>query len=323
MNLSNFKQIQDYDNYFINRDGDIWNNKEKKFLKVSYSSKYCSVSINSTNVNVHRILAIAFLDKPEHLKNYSFKDLDVNHIDGNKFNYKLSNLEWTTRKENCLHAYRTGLRTDNKPVLVKDLRDNSIKKFYSIEECARYFRVSGSIIRLRLNNIIKSKIWFNFFQVILEGDEWPEVDENLIGKYSNGSPKPVIAISNTDAPSLIFESAGTCAAYFKVKAATLISWIRLNIKSSITDWSFKYIDDPTLIDRNKIIKREKIIKTTYYKKPSIPIKVFDMQLNSTQIYNSCAEFAGLLSINVNTLQKHIWRTKGIYKHYKIEYLINN
>jgi hypothetical protein len=57
-----------------------------------------------TYAYIHRLVAAAFLAKPEKLL-----PLSVNHIDGNKANNLLGNLEWATHRENMDHAMRTGL----------------------------------------------------------------------------------------------------------------------------------------------------------------------------------------------------------------------
>ena len=62
-----------------------------------------------------RLVALAFLPKPEHLKDYDFSELEVNHKQGdykNKSNNHVDNLEWVTSSENKYHAYRTNLRQD-------------------------------------------------------------------------------------------------------------------------------------------------------------------------------------------------------------------
>lgn len=62
-----------------------------------------------------RLVALAFIPILEHLKEYSYDELEVNHIKGdglNKLNNSITNLEWCTSSENKYHAYRTKLKLD-------------------------------------------------------------------------------------------------------------------------------------------------------------------------------------------------------------------
>lgn len=57
---------------------------------------------NTQLINIHRLVAMTFLDNPKGLR-------EVNHKDGNKLNNAVDNLEWVDRFENIRHAVRTGL----------------------------------------------------------------------------------------------------------------------------------------------------------------------------------------------------------------------
>lgn len=59
------------------------------------------------NASVHRLIAEAFIPNPENKET-------INHIDGNKQNNSIDNLEWATQRENNIHAYRTGLHNPKK-----------------------------------------------------------------------------------------------------------------------------------------------------------------------------------------------------------------
>ena len=63
---------------------------------------YPTISLDNKPKRVHRLIAETYLEKPK--GNYQ-----VNHIDGNKTNNKIDNLEWITQQDNIAHAFANGL----------------------------------------------------------------------------------------------------------------------------------------------------------------------------------------------------------------------
>ena len=105
-----WKKVKGY-NYEVSDDGQVRNYKTKKLLKqgVNKSYPYARVSFSlgcsgtPKIMFIHRLVAEAFINNPENKP-------QVNHIDGNKLNNNVDNLEWVTNKENQIHAWETGLQ---------------------------------------------------------------------------------------------------------------------------------------------------------------------------------------------------------------------
>lgn len=104
-----WKRLDEFPNYSVSTKGNIRNDKTKHVKNLVNQQNWNRYPVVSFVVGgkrvckkVHRLVAETFIPKPN--------DLDeVNHLDGNKYNNDISNLEWCDHSTNMKHAYRTGI----------------------------------------------------------------------------------------------------------------------------------------------------------------------------------------------------------------------
>lgn len=126
----------------------------------------------SITAHVHRLLALTFLTPQDRRL---VDELQVNHINGIKTDFSLSNLEWVTRQRNCEHAYQTGLRDDNTPIRITCASTGNAFVVYSMGEAGRFFGVTAAAIHWQLNckksNTPYKGYWLEYVHDILVQSE--------------------------------------------------------------------------------------------------------------------------------------------------------
>lgn len=107
--MEEIKIVPKYEWCSVDRQGNLYSTRrgrQYKLYKDRYGYLKVTTKLNTKNVSIlaHRAVLMAFVGPPIGDKN------QCNHIDGNKLNNCLDNLEWCNNSENQLHAIRTGLR---------------------------------------------------------------------------------------------------------------------------------------------------------------------------------------------------------------------
>nr|WP_052492228.1 HNH endonuclease signature motif containing protein [Enterococcus gallinarum] len=143
-----WRKVRDYENYEISTHGRVMNTCRNKLLAPNKNTwGYLGVFLYKNGVEkrfqIHRLVAQAFLENP-------LEKNEVNHIDGDKTNNCITNLEWVTRSENMKHAHQNNLmdiskaykmssKTQGIKLTVFDKKSGIKKTFKNGAEASKYF----------------------------------------------------------------------------------------------------------------------------------------------------------------------------------------
>jgi len=158
------KQIPSCHNYYAKRDGTIYNSKYMRLLNPTKPGNhgYYEVNINGKTRLVHRLILETFVGPcPE--------GMECRHLDGNKLNNHVDNLQWGSRSENVQDAIKHGTfkaqppdNTGSKNGMSKLTRQDvkEIRKLYKSKKLNQYqLAEKFNIDQSNISCIVRRKTW--------------------------------------------------------------------------------------------------------------------------------------------------------------------
>lgn len=153
-----WKIVPGHSNYMVSRDGKIkslareTNGKggkprkiKEKILKPNKNEKgYLRVSLDGKTFGIHQLVALAFIPNPNNYK-------EINHINENKSDNRIENLEWCTRYYNLKYSNCTEKATEASKRRIKCIETG--EKFESIISACRKYNIKS---RGNINKALKT-----------------------------------------------------------------------------------------------------------------------------------------------------------------------
>lgn len=164
-----WKTIEGYPRHQCSNTGKIRYSKENRWIESKYRKNWAGYFLvnlydgqhpKGKTFSVHGIIALNLIPNPSQ---YPI----INHIDGNKENNSITNLEWCSHQHNSQHAFRLGLRNDMKGEnnhaaklnfkKVNEIREKYLTGAYTYVNLSKEYNMS--IISIK--RIIRNRSWFD------------------------------------------------------------------------------------------------------------------------------------------------------------------
>lgn len=197
-----YRYIPSFTRYAINKEGTIIDTvKHVVVPSKQLSDGYCSALIwmpdknKIYNVKLHRLIALAWIP------NSDFRTRPyINHIDGNKANNVISNLEWCSMQENTVHAILTHLNDCAVGMKCRDIYTGEVKYFPTQTELFKYITNNPNSKNLSKNFNLKlpGYLYSDRYEVKYTDDNSPWFYEQNVDPTFKGKAFNIIKVRNRE-----------------------------------------------------------------------------------------------------------------------------
>lgn len=252
LDSAKWRQCPTIKRYAVSSGGEVYDLLKSKFKPQHRIYGYLAIGLRDVDRKTHywrahRIVALTWCNPPE-----NWRELQVNHKDGNKLNNHKDNLEWCTAKENMAHAHENGLMGHVKEVLRFDYRTRRIDIFANAVVASNVSRLKRTAIHRRLIQSDLSLLnGYAFMRMDKAGElTFPEyTDEEIkrsIDRYISlrDNSCGYFVKNHRDGEISFFKKSRDVASFTKLTASQLSNLLRKNTPiAAIKGYSVKYSDD--------------------------------------------------------------------------------
>lgn len=299
-----FKEIEECPGYLVSNYGRVQDN-QGNIIRTNHRAGYVSVNIgtsgNRTSVDVHRLVMMTF----EPLDNC--ESMVVNHLDGDKTNNYIYNLEWCTEEDNRIHAGYFGLSKTYTPVYVCLSGKDTDIFFLSYKAAGKYLGVSKDKIAYALR-FPNNQIHHPGFRIKHKDDEWLELDRFSEDKmtWTKTIQTNAVSIRNLQTGESFNVSSQSEAARIVGLSSAVVSLELSNLSNQRILpgwWQIKLLRDKWIFIEDIWFK---------YEQDNDNVRVIKMTDNdgNVRLFTSATECANYLGISKTNLNYNLTKKTG-------------
>lgn len=157
------KEIKYFEKYYITTCGKVISKHTKRIMSyyidnLGYKCVKLKKDDKTVSVRIHRLVGYTYLDLDKESDNV------INHLDGNKLNCSVLNLEISTNQENTIHAYEKNMYDTRNKISLKtvNIHNNEIFICNSLRDCERKTGINRKTIKSIIEGIISNDTGFEF-----------------------------------------------------------------------------------------------------------------------------------------------------------------